>query len=159
MRVAPSIERLPEMDRLAEKLLLAAEQLTKNLETAGFAGALHVINVSGRQRMLSQRLAKHAIVASLVKGEAATANKRAAKVTEKAFVDGLAYLESIPLSTPKIRKLLTAATAAWTSLRGPLEDGGSDAARAEIARLSEMLLSQFDQLTGLYERGMQMLME
>ena len=159
MRVAPSIERLPEMDRLAEKLLLAAEQLTKNLETAGFASALHVINVAGRQRMLSQRVAKHAIVASLIKGEAAIANKKAAKVTEKAFVDGLAYLESIPLSTPEIRKLLVDAGASWASLRGPLEDGGSDAARNEIARLSETLLSQFDQLTALYERGMQMLME
>ena len=55
LRVAPSVERLPEIDRLAERLLIQAEQLTKNLETAGFAAALHVINVSGRQRMLSQR--------------------------------------------------------------------------------------------------------
>ena len=108
---------------------------------------------------IADLLAKHAIVGSLVRGEAAAANRKAAKVTEKAFVDGLAYLGSIPLSTPEIRALLAEAEAAWARLRGPLEDGGSDAARAEIATLSEMLLSQFDQLTGLYERGMQMLME
>ena len=159
MRVAPTIERLPEIDRLAERLLAQAEQLTKNLETAGFAAALHVINVAGRQRMLSQRLAKHAIVASLVKGEAATANKQAARATERAFVDGLLYLEKIPLSTPEIRDLLEQARAAWETFRAALTDGISDAARNEIAQSSEALLSYFDQLTVLYERGMQMLME
>ena len=69
---APSVTRLPEIDALAERLLTQSEALTKTLETAGFAAALHVINVSGRQRMLSQRLAKYAVMASLVKGQSAT---------------------------------------------------------------------------------------
>src|SRR4029453_1956652 len=54
----PSSARLVELDALAEHLLLQADQLTGQLETAGLGTTLHVINLSGRQRMLSQRHAK-----------------------------------------------------------------------------------------------------
>ena len=147
---------LPEIDALAERLLTQSEALTKTLETAGFAAALHVINVSGRQRMLAQRLAKLAIVASLAP---ASANREAMKAAETAFVDGLAYLARIPLSSPEIRAALDAAVADWTLYRPALARAADPAARGEIATLSEAMLGHFETLTDLYERGMQMLME
>ncbi len=58
--------RLHEVDGLAEELLEQSERLTANLEVAAFATALHAINVAGRQRMLSQRLAKEALLARLL---------------------------------------------------------------------------------------------
>lgn len=155
---APSVVRLPDIDRLAERLLVQAEALTKTLETAGFASALHVINVAGRQRMLSQRLAKHAIIAGLTKGEAGPASREAARKARKEFADGFAYLNAIPLSTAEIRTLLDAAASAWATMQTALSQVDAAAARDDIAVLSETLLSQFDQLTDLYERGMQMLM-
>ena len=136
--------------------LKAALALTRTLETAGFAAALHVINVSGRQRMLTQRLAKLAIVASLAPG---LPSRDALATTEAAFVDGLAYLARIPLSSPEIRDALDAAMADWTRFRPALARADDAAARAEIAALSETLLAHFERLTDLYERGMQMLME
>ena len=156
---APALDRIAEIDALAERLLVNAEALTKTLETAGFAAALHVLNVSGRQRMLSQRLAKHALIGTLVKGEPAQASRITAAATEKAFVEGLAYLNAIPLSTEQIRALLGEAGAAWDTFRRALGRADQPAAREEIAILSEALLSHFDRLTDLYERGMQMLME
>jgi AmiR/NasT family two-component response regulator len=61
-----TIARLPEIDDLAEDLLRSAERLTTNLETAGLATKLRVINVSGRQRMLAQRMAKLALMTALI---------------------------------------------------------------------------------------------
>ena len=156
---APTLDKLVEIDHLAERLLRQAEALTKNLETAGFAAALHVINVAGRQRMLSQRLAKHAIFATLVKDAAAAADRDAQRATRKAFVDGLAYLNAIPLSTPEIREQLEQAARAWDGFQAALVKTDKAVARSEMALFSERLLEYFEKLTELYERSMQMLME
>ncbi len=147
------------IDRLAERLLTQAEALTRTLEIAGFAAALQVINVSGRQRMLSQRLAKHAAVAALVGGKAAETQRKTLAVSAKAFAEGLAYLQRIPLSTPEIRTLLAQAADAWVVFEPALARVPSSVDLYEIAAVSETLLSLFDQLTDFYERSMQMLME
>lgn len=149
----PDAGRLTEIDGLAERLLAQAETLTRALENAGLAGTLHVINVSGRQRMLSQRLAKLALMGTF--GDPAPLAERR-QDAEAAFADGLAYLRKIPLTSEEISVLLRTAEADWASFTAVLH-GGSQA-RAEIARLSEALLATFDELTGHYERGMQMLM-
>ena len=152
LTATPTRERLMEIDALAERLLTQSEALVKTLATAGFAAALHVINVSGRQRMLSQRIAKQAIIASF------SVSNRSGGDAGKAFEEGLAYLHSVPLSTPEIRAHLAEADAAWSTLRALIEGPDLAAARAEIALLSETMLTSFDQLTDLYERSMQTLM-
>ena len=156
---APALARVAQIDRLAEKLLTQAEALTRTLEVAGFAAALQVINVSGRQRMLSQRLAKHAAVAVLVGGEAAAAQRTALVASSKGFAEGLAYLDRIPLSTPEIRALLAEATNVWARFGPALTRASEPADLSEVATGSETMLTLFDQLTDLYERSMQMLME
>ncbi len=77
MAAPATTARLPEIDALGEDLLQSAERLTANLETAGLATKLRVINVSGRQRMLAQRMAKLALMTALIdlRGRDALATK------------------------------------------------------------------------------------
>ena len=152
---APSLKNLGAVDHLAERLLTQAEALTKTLETAGFTAALRVINVSGRQRMLSQRIAKRAIMSTVQPGNA---DLGADTKAEQAFMDGIAYLEAVPLSTDEIRAVLADAKTAWTRFRGALAAPHRRASLVEIADLSETLLSRFGELTSLYEQSIEFLL-
>lgn len=155
---APALaSRLPEVDRLAERMLRRAERLTANLEIVGFAAALHVINVSGRQRMLSQRGAKAALMGTLLNGKAAMAAVAAMQAAKAELVQGFAYLDALPLSNAEIGGELGRAAQVWERLQAALEQVGTQAGQEAISVLSEVLLAQFDRLTDDLERGMQAL--
>ncbi len=155
---APALaSRLQEVDRLAGKMLLRAEQLTANLEIVGFATALHVINVAGRQRMLSQRLAKVALMNALLDGKAAAAAKATMTAATAELVEGFAYLNSLPLSNAEIGGELARATQAWERFQVALVQIGTGTGQDGVAVLSEALLAHFDRLTDHIERGMQAL--
>ncbi len=151
LRASAAVARLREVDALAEQVLAQAEQLTANLEVAAFATALRVINVAGRQRMLSQRLAKEALLRALL-GEGAGPGDTRAELEA-----GFDYLATLPLSNADIADELTRAGTAWTQLQAALQHPGDPAGQAGIASSSEALLTHLDRLTDQLERGMQAL--
>jgi len=151
LRPPPAASRLRQVDALAEEVLLRAEQLTGNLEIAALATALHVINVAGRQRMLSQRLAKEALLGALLGAAAETAG------TEAELVAGFAYLSALPLSNADIAGQLARAAVCWSAFQAALRHPGTAGGQEQVARLSEELLQHFDRLTDQLERGMQAL--
>ena len=154
----PELRRLVEVDALAEDLLLQAEKLTANLENAGLATTLRVINVAGRQRMLSQRMAKQALMGALLRPPDAEAALRAAASTRVALEEAMTFLQSVPLTTREIRAELDGAVVAWSELQQALGRCRSVAGQSDVARGSEVLLAHFDRLTDHYERSMQTLM-
>lgn len=146
---APSATALKALDSAAEALLAQSETLTGALEHAGSAATLRVVNVAGRQRMLSQRVAKLALLGG-------TPEALAQACAE--FESGLATLRASPLSTAEIRQGLAAAEAQWRALQGGVAAEAEPEGRRTLAAASEALLAELDALTGLYERSMQVLL-
>ncbi len=117
----------------AEKLLHLAEQLTASLELGENGASLHLVNLTGRQRMLSQRVAKLALIGALAKDEPARAARDLIAPTAAEFEASLRYLEQIPLTTEETQALLTAANGDWAVMLDECRSGrvtaGSPCAR------------------------------
>ncbi len=151
------------VDDMAEQLLQGAERLTACLENAGTAAPLKVLNLAGRQRMLSQRFAKQAVLALL--GDEAAALRAEAGMHESrlAFEQALTYLNGLPLFTPDIQRDLEAAGIGWLKMLATTKDSQQLPQRDRLLRLNELavasedLLEVFEQLSAHYERSMQML--
>jgi hypothetical protein len=149
---------LAALDAAAERLLLQAERLTRGLETAGLVTTLHVINVSGRQRMLSQRYAKEALLGLVLEGDAARAARAELARTAETFEQSLAHLRAIPLCTGEIRALLDNAERIWKEVAAAARQVGQASGARSLDAASDALLALFEQLTDQYERSMQVLM-
>ena len=155
---APGVATLTDVDALAEHMLRHADRLVSNLESGALTGSLHVINVAGRQRMLSQRVAKQALLATLLSGDAATAARLEGDQARAAFEQAMGYLGGVPLSTREITESLDAAGRTWATMTQALAQAPGAAGRQALLDASEALLALFEQLTERYERSMQILM-
>lgn len=160
----PAAAQVGPVDELAERLLQDAERLTASLQHAGAVASLQVLNAAGRQRMLSQRFAKMALMDLLgIEGDAA-ARSAAMTAVQHDFERALAYLNGLPLTTPDIRSALDEAATGWQQMLAATPQGRRPAGRDRLARLetvahaSEGLLAHFESLSTHYERSMQMLM-
>lgn len=153
LRSPPALSRLWDIDGHAEQLLDQAETLTANLEVAAFATALHAINVAGRQRMLTQRLAKQVLIDTLADVPPVSTPGSGSGTTHREFVDGLDYLDRLPLTNADIARELKATHLTWQRFQVGLADHATATGRAYIVASSEVLLGHFDRLTDLIERG------
>lgn len=159
LAATPSVAALVQADANAERLLASAERLTLALQGATPAGSLRVINACGRQRMLSQRLAKLALLGALVDDEPLQHQARdEARRTAGAFERAVGELKAAPLSTAEIRAELDSVDGEWSRMLQGVKCASSCEGRLLLAQASESLLALFERLTGRYEHSLQVLM-
>lgn len=156
LEAPPQLAGMERLDALAEAVLGHANALVLALESSGVVHPVHVVNQAGRQRMLSQRVAKLAL---MIPGAAQAAPLRAEMDSAaRAFEEGMRVLEAAPLSTPETRSQLARGRQAWTELVATTAQADQAAGRLKVAAASEDLLGVFDRLTELYQHSLQVLM-
>jgi len=141
------------LDRAGQVLKLAHEA-TGLIEALSRRPASHWVNVCGRQRMLSQRLAALHLGASwgvdigLAQAEIAKARGE--------FAAAQAALENAPEDTPQIREELQMADQQWgffdAALRGLMPGAPDPVSMSNVFTTSERILEVMDGVTGRFAR-------
>lgn len=148
---APNLENANKIAQASEGVLKLAQQGTAQLEERSSTPVGKLINVAGRQRMLSQRIAK----LSMFRAWDITSAQMTQELDSamKEFAAAQALLTSAPQNTATIRNELLLANTQWLFFAEALKQ--SEGTRAEqlrnVATTSERILQVMDDVTGLYE--------
>ena len=134
------------------RVLALAHQGTLQYEAASGRPVGKLVNVAGRQRMLSQRMAKFYFAATLPV-DAVSASAEIGKARTE-FLGAMDLLRHAPEATDRIRDELTLADGQWFFLDQALQrmqpSGATAKPLSDVFVTSENLLSVMDRVTGLY---------
>ena len=137
------------LSRLAEDVLAAAERLTRAMEDASGEPISQAINMAGRQRMLSQRVAKAYMLRSWGIDSAVVREEMGAAANE--FSGALAQLMARPENSEEIRGELQDLALQWDWLQSAVSAEGATSYRLIVAEASEAILASADRITRLYD--------
>ena len=148
----PSPENGRKITALSEEVLLLAHQGTEQLEKRSATTAGRLLNLSGRQRMLSQRMAKYYQASAWGIGDATMATALAKARRE--FSDAHAELLAAPSNTPQLKEALGLVGQQWFFFENALGQKSSADNRSQIAvaTTSERILEEMESVVTLYER-------
>ena len=149
LTMPPTRESVQAVAVQVDKMLITANTATEAIERLSKAGTAKLINTVGRQRMLSQRLAKNYFLTAARLADKAAPQLMAADASE--FRLTLLNLGKIPVSTVAIRNELTLGEQQWTFFEAALRNRPDEQGLRNVATASERLLEVMDKLTGLYE--------
>ncbi|MFA7291375.1 MAG: type IV pili methyl-accepting chemotaxis transducer N-terminal domain-containing protein [Rhodocyclaceae bacterium] len=138
---------------LSEQVLALAHQGTVQLEKHSGTTAGRLVNISGRQRMLSQRMAKfyQALAWGVNDANSATELEKA----RKDFAAAHQELSSAPSNTQQLKEALELVKQQWFFFENALnQKGGGDKKQltGNVATTSERILEEMETVVGLYER-------
>ena len=140
---------------LSGQVLAQANQGTQLLEAASGRPVGKLVNVAGRQRMLSQRMAAMYLAASW--GVQPEPSSKAMNAAREEFGQAQEVLRAAPEATPAILEALGLADQQFgffVALLGGLKPGQANArAQADAFTTSERILQMLDEVTALFARG------
>lgn len=148
----PKREGIASVSAQADKMLAQANKTTEMLQAVGKSGNARLVNIAGKQRMLSQRMAKNyfLIAANITPGPA----REQIDADRAEFKTALAILQKSPISTSAIRGDLELTAAQWFFFEAALNKSRDTQALKDMATTSERLLELTNSLTNQYEAAL-----
>ena len=149
---APAPDNGRKVLELSETVLALAQQGTVLLEKHSGSNAGRLVNISGRQRMLAQRMSKfYQAIAWNVANDKSTGELEKAR---KEFAAAHQELASAPSNTPKIQESLELVKQQWFFFENALSQkaGPDKRPQTAVATTSERILEEMDAVVGLYEK-------
>ncbi len=149
-KVSP--ENARKIVEVSDQVVVIANKATGQLATHSGSTQGGLVNVSGRQRMLSQRMGKY--YQAMAWGVAPT-NAQAEISKDKAeFAQKLDELAASSINTPAIKDELGLARQQWIFFENALAGRESDKknSQANVATTCERILEVMDNVVGMYEK-------
>ena len=131
-----------------DDLLRATNKVVLKLQDISGSSFGRLVNISGRQRMLSQRLAKFYMLRAWQFDNAEIRSEMAQAQNE--FKGALAELIAAKENSPEIQAELKEASKAWDLFNHGLERDGDNLVPLIAAMSSEKLLAKMNKITGMY---------
>ena len=132
--------------------MAASQAATEAFEKFAKANTAKLVNTAGRQRALSQRLAKNYFLLAAKLESKGTLDEMKADAAE--FRLAMVNLAAAPISTPAIRNELALGDSQWLFFDAALQRKPDERGLETVGTTSERLLEVTDRLTGLYDAAL-----
>jgi len=142
-------ERAEELARRADALLNTSHRLVLQLEQADGSPVARLVNLSGRQRMLSQRMAS--LYFRRAWGLGGEQLEEELRLAMEEFLAGLQVLSAASQSTPEILEELAAVNLQWTWFEYAIGLQGARTWLLVVDDSSESILNSMEAITEMYE--------
>ena len=149
---APRREDVLLVSKAADAMLDSANQTTMAFQETTKQGAARIVNIAGRQRMLSQRAGRAYFMSAA--GQDNPATQKQLNDAREEFKQALTTLDAAPISTSSIKNELELARSQWVFYEAALAKKPNAEGLAVVATTSERVYEAMDNLTGLYDAAL-----